>query len=325
MPKPSPLTAIVIFPLVFLSSCATILNGPSQLIRVSTEKNISDLRVENTLSMESRTLDTAMIHAFIVPRSAQPLIIHFRLDTAEKTVRLQPRNSFAWWYNIFSNYGIGMLIDWHNPKRYSYPSWTYLAANDTVVYHHRFPPIPKGNLRLSLSYSPVDIFNILSPEGQYSTGGIFGAEAGLDYFHKPDRYISLAVGAATSVAPVEHLGSGYLRTGNALYANIRYNYVIGSFDLGYGGSISKLIWARTTFGDTVNLNKHTQSIGFGPSLSAQYRIGNSFRLGLLYQPTLMSVDHSPAFNYQHYISVNLCWKIRLRRSRLPGTTPGQCE
>jgi len=311
MPKPSPYTITIIFPLIFLSSCATILNSHSQLIRVSTEKNISDLRVGNTLSVESHTLDTPRVHAFIVPRSAGPLIIHFRIDTAEKTVSLQPRNSFAWWYNILSNYGIGMLVDRNNPKRYSYPSWTYLAANDTVVCYHRFPPVAKGNLRLSLAYSPVNVFNVLSPEGKYNTGGIFGMEAGIDYFHKTDRYISLAVGAATSVAPVEHLGKGYLRTGNALYANIRYNYVIGSFDLGYGGSISKLIWARTTFGDTVNLDMHTHSIGFGPSLSAQYRIGNSFRLGLLYQPTLLSVDHSPAFNYQHYISINLCWKIHL--------------
>ena len=85
--------------------------------------------------------------------------------------------------------------------------------------------------------------------------------------------------------------------------------MIGSFDLGYGLSFSGLNWSQKTRGDTIKLDRSILSAGMGFSLSAQYRLGNSIRLGLLYQPNLLSFDQSPAFRYQHYISVNLTWKL----------------
>ena len=308
-------TAIVTCLQLFISSCATLSNSPAQKIWIATDSTITHLSVEKSILIDSSIQGSRKPASYIVPRSARELAIHFRLDTIEKTLLLHPRNSFAYWYNILGNYAIGMLVDRDKDKRYAYPAWTYLTKNDTGVHRHRFPSIPKGQLRLSLGYAPINILSLKSPEGQYAAFGVFGLETGLDYFYKKDRYLSLTVGAATSAAPVDHFGKGYLRRANTFYANIRNNYVIGSFDLGYGISMADLQWVRTTLGDTVNLNKTTNNIGFGLSLSGQYRIGNSFRIGLLCQPNLLNTDHSPTFNYQHYISLNFCWKIPFNRRR----------
>lgn len=86
----------------------------------------------------------------------------------------------------------------------------------------------------------------------------------------------------------------------------------GSFNLGYGVNISQLRWIRTTIGDTVNMDKKTGSVAFGLSLSAQYRIGNSLRIGVLFQPDLLNASHLPVFKFQHYFAFGLCWKIPLR-------------
>ena len=204
-----------------------------------------------------------------------------------------------------------MLVDWNNPKRYSYPAWTYLKASDTSISRHRFPSVHKHILRLSLGYPPVNIFNIASPEGPYNAVGIFGLETGLDYFYKNNRYLSMSVGAGTSYAPVDHIGYADFRTAGALYANIRNNYVIGSFDLGYGFNISKFKWVHTTAGNPVYLYAVTNTTALGLTLSPQYRIGNFFRIGALFQPNFINTSHSPTFNYQHYIAVQLCWKIPL--------------
>lgn len=203
-----------------------------------------------------------------------------------------------------------MLVDWNNPKRYSYPSWTYLTANDTVISHHRFPSIPKNTLRFSLTYSPVNILSVTSPKGQSHTGGPFGMEAGLDYFYKSDRYISMSLGAGTNAAPVDHIGPGHYDLANAFYANIRNNYAIGNVDLGYGVNITDYRWNRIPL-DSVNPSEQTNAVALGLSLSAQWRIGNFFRIGLLYQPNFINTTRSPVFNYQHYIAAQLCWKIPL--------------
>jgi len=300
---------------VFFSSCATILNSPVQNIHIATTEKIRHVSIDNCISADSSQMGAEAPKTYLVPRSTKNLVVHLQLDSGNKTILFRPRNSLAYWANLYFNYGIGMLVDRDNLKRYCYPSRTWLTMKDTVVYRRRFAPLPKGTLRLSVGLPLINTFRLQSQTGASTSTGLFGLEAGLDYFYKTDQYISLSVGAATDRGPEERFGKGFFEYQSSVYASIKNNYVIGSFDLGYGISLSGLEWNRSAVGDTIPLHQSVKSTGLGLSLQAQYRFGNYFRMGVLYQPNIFSTNLTPAFNYQHYIAVGFTWKLPLNRVR----------
>ena len=310
------ITAVFVIP-VFFSSCATLLNGPAQNIRIATDENIRRVSIENTLFVDSSACEPEGCgtylgsRTYLVRRSHETLVIHAQLDSGERLIRILPHNSFAYWLNI-ETYGIGMLVDKNDSKRYAYRRWNYLALEDTSIILRRFAPVPKGTAYFSLSVPLINFFSLKSPEGQSTPAGPFGLEAGVDYFYKRDHYISLSAGVGSS-AFVDHIGKGYYTTGHTFFGSIRNSHVIGSFDLGYGLSFSDLFLSKVTIGDSANLDRSARSAGIGFSFSAQYRLSKYFRVGILYQPTLFSVNLSPSFSYQHYISAGLAWRWPIRR------------
>jgi hypothetical protein len=243
-----------------------------------------------------------------VERSKKPLAVELQVDSTKKTLLLPSRNSTAYWLNIYFNDGIGMLVDKNNLKRYAYPKRNYFTVKDTTIKRYAFAPIRKGTINLSLSL-PIPSFFYLQPESEnYVSIGSFGLQTGVDYFYKNNRYVSLNFGAGTDIFG-EYLGKGYRESANLLFANLMNNYIAGRLDFGYGINLSKFQWRRITYGDTTNRDKTVKNILAGFSLSTQYRFGNYFRLGILYQPDLFRINTSPAFKYQHYISLNLTWKL----------------
>jgi hypothetical protein len=290
------------------------LNRRTQHIQITTDEKIRRVSVDNALFTDSSARELNGSAVFLVRRSHEPLFIHAELDSGEKIIRLRPHYSFAFWLNI-DYFGLGMLVDFNNPKRYGYNHWNYLALKDTTIILRRFAPVPKGTMYFSLLPLPsVNLFSLKSPEGQSTPGGPLGLAVGVDYFYKPDHYVSFSAGTGTS-AFVDHIGNGYFNTGHTLFGNVMNNHVIGSFDLGYGLSFSELLWEKMEVTDiyTVSLDRSVRSAGIGLSFSAQYRITKNLRLGVLYQPTLFSVNSRPAFGYQHYISAGFVWKWRIRR------------
>ena len=304
--------SIIAFSLLF-TSCATLFNSPVQKIFISTDKKIKVLSVDNTTLVDSTLLGIDRTKSYYIPRTNKPLSVRLQIDSTQKIVTLKPKSSFAYWYNICSNYGIGMLIDKDNPKRYGYSNRNYLKLEDTMIKVFRFAPTNKGTTNLSLSIPFTTIFDIQAINKKYESAGVFGLEAGLDYFYKTNIYLSINLGIATDRFG-EYFGPGYIQTSSTIFTSLRKNNIIGSFDLGYGINASQLKWSKQTIGDTIKINESVKSIGLGLSLSAQYRIGNYFRLGILYQPNLLNTSFRPSFNYQHYISLNLIWKLPIRRT-----------
>ncbi len=157
-----------------------------------------------------------------------------------KIVNLKARNSFAYWFNIYANYGLKMLVDRNNVKRYSYPARNYFVINDTAIKISRFAPTNKKAINLVISFPMVNIFNINSINGKYKSAGIFGFDAGIDCFYKHNESVSFNIGAAIDGGFGEYFGHAYIETGSTLYVTVRNNNVIGSFDVGYGLNFSKL-------------------------------------------------------------------------------------
>ena len=292
---------IIIGFLTLLSSCATLLNHPVQKINISSDKKIQVVSVEKAVSADG-------IGSYYIPRSNNPLIVKLQIDSTQKTITLTPKSSFAYWFNIYCNYGIGMLVDKDNPKRYAYSPRNHFKLKDSTIKIVRFAPINKGTVQLSLSLPFTTIFNVQAIDKHHNSVGLFGLEAGVDYFYRDNKYLSINAGAAIDRVG-EYFGPGYVQTATTLFTSLRNNHVVRSFDLGYGINVSRPKWTIQTLGDTIKINESVKSIGLGLSLSAQYRVGNYFRLGMLYQPNLLNTSFKPLFNYQHYISLNLIWKL----------------
>jgi hypothetical protein len=298
--------------LFLLSSCATFFNSPFEKIYITTSKNVKVLSVEKTVLKNSSFIHDNSSQVYYVMRGRIPTKINVLIDSTRKTIVLKPMNSFAFWCNI-ENYGFGMLVDKNNVKRYAYQKRTYLSVKDTSIKNARFAPIKKGTIYLSFSPSSITIFSINTKNNQFNGAGIFGLETGIHYFYKDNSYLSATVGAASSrVGIVDHFGPGYFETGSTIFASVRNNNVVGSFDLGYGINLSHLQWNQIPNMDTILEGQSLRNTGVGLSLSVQYRFEDHFRLGILYQPNFWNMSFKPTINYQHYISLNLNWDIPIK-------------
>jgi hypothetical protein len=299
----------VLILMTLLSSCATVLNKPVQKVFIATDKNVTVTSVERAVLVDS-SLSSADI--YYVPRSNKPLIVHIKAGSNATSVKLKPTHSFAYWFNIIENYGIGMLVDKDNVKRYGYPARSYLSLEGDSIKISRFAPIEKGSINLSLSPTLMNSFDIKATNKQYYSGGVFGMEAGVEYFYQRNKYLSFNTGAATTVFG-EYIGTGYYETGNVLFASVRNNFIAGRFDFGYGVNLSQLTWQKR-YNDTAKVDEVTKNTGAGFSLSSQYRIGHYFRIGALYQPVLFKIKNGPVISYQHFLTLHLIWKLPLHTS-----------
>jgi hypothetical protein len=172
------LTAIFALP-VYLSSCATLFNGPAMNIHIATDEKIKQVSVDNALYSNNFARELMDPGTYLVPRGHETLVIHAQLDSGEKIIRIHPHLSAAFWLNI-ENYGVGMLVDLNNPTRYGYRRWYYLALKDTAITLRRFAPVPKGTLSFSLSVPFINAFSLTSPEGRSYPEGPLGLGAGVD-------------------------------------------------------------------------------------------------------------------------------------------------
>lgn len=145
--------------LLFCSSCATIFNKQTTHVYLIAKTPIKVVMDKDTLtSVKNRV-------TLIVPRQKAPIEITVFNDTISKKITLNSKNSFAYWYNIYANYGIGMLIDKDNPKRYAYPKQVYVPMDTTRENHLPYIPYSlsyKNNikitpLRLLMSHPGIEL------------------------------------------------------------------------------------------------------------------------------------------------------------------------
>lgn len=113
---------------------------------------IRAISVSKSHSTDSSLLEIGAAKSYYVERSKKPLAVELQLDSTKKTILLPSRSSAAYWANIYFNYGIGMLVDKDNLKRYAYPKRNYFTVKDSTIKRYSFAPIKKGTVNLSLSW-----------------------------------------------------------------------------------------------------------------------------------------------------------------------------
>src|SRR6266700_1705245 len=285
-----------------------------QAMSITGDKNIKNITIDSPAHVFKEH------YKFFVPRGPEPLKFHFQADSVEKNVTINARNSFQYYMNAWPSlaWGWGFFKDRHNPKRYAYQKSIYLSGKNNTVKVTRFEPAEKGRINLTISLPHINSFYVKTLNSSRNSAGFWGIETGIDYYYKDNGYISVYGGIATDFfvpvpAPVDY--SGELQSSSTKFISIRNNHTLGRMDIGYGLQLSQLRWHISNSADSAFIPKTNQSTGLGLSVNASYRRGNSFRIGLLYQPNFISFNTAPSTGYQHFVSIEFMWKLPLRNPR----------
>jgi hypothetical protein len=250
-------------------------------------------------------------------RSKQPLEINVITDSLQRKYLVASQNSPAYWANIICNYGVGMIVDEKNIKRYGYPRYVYLGTNDSMNKYYRYvPPNPSKNYIL-ISIPHVNSF-LAKPDNvtkARTKTGFFGVALSWDHYYQRNKFFRLSIGAVASFpipfpAPYDYKGD--FETMHSEYLNLTNNYQLGRFLLGYGLSIAKNSWRHfNNFPYPVVYYGSQDDAAVGVVLQSYYKLGRVFYIGAIYRPTFIRFPSNRTLQYEHLISIDLNWRIRL--------------
>jgi len=303
--------------LSLMTSCATIMNQPYKNITVYTTQ-------PSEIILNSDTIKTTKNKAKLkVERKKETLIIVANTDSLTKTFNVKPRNSFMYWSNIFYNFGVGMFVERNNPKRYTYPQRIYINSTETIGQYYNFGQTNhKGELYLHVSLPYINSFQ-LTPEneGTKINTGFWGLTIGLDYYHSKNQYINLsASGVSDFFVPVPAAVdiSGEYELMSSTYLSFSNNHRYKRFTIGYGLSYSRNTWDFRYY-DSFDPPQPTiepvkkSNIAFGLIFPTYFQMGEHFNIGVVYRPTFYRPNMTDKFEYEHLISIDFAWKIRLMK------------
>ena len=302
---------------LLMTSCATLLNSPYKNITIYTTETSEIIYEQETVSTESNKADLT------VERKRDPIQITAVTDSLTKTFEVKSKNSFMYWCNIVSNYGLGMFIDKDSPKRYSYPSRIYINSADTVGRYFRYGQSNnKGEFYLHLSLPHINSFRLTpEDEGAKINTGFWGINVGLDYYHSKGQFINLGVSGVLDFfvpvpAAVDIIGDYELMRSE--YISLSNNHRLKRFSLGYGLSYARNTWDFRYY-DRFDpppptrepVDKSHNAIGL--IFPTYFQCGDRFYIGLIYRPTFLRPALTKKFQYEHLISIDFAWKIRLKK------------
>jgi hypothetical protein len=221
------------------------------------------------------------------------------------------------------------------PKSYYFLKGDVLKVFDfssppDLLYSKRIPNkseiYGKGTWDLRLTIPYINHF-ILKPNGErdISKVGFLGAAIGFDYYHQNTQYLSVLAGVGIDFFlpfPV-HLDYNYgeeivekefcSSTFISLTNNHRYKFI----SLGYGLSYSHNSWILTyntgySFENNSYVAKKYTGNTLGLMFTGYWLTKKSFSLGVIYRPNFIRLNTTPTFKYEHLISIDLAWRIRLK-------------
>lgn len=297
-----------------LSSCATILNSRKERIDIMPLVPARAVVGQDTFELIKNRIRVE------VSRSAQPLKVKLLAGNFANEYLIPSKSSFAYWFNLYANYGIGMLIDNDNPKRYSYPSRIYLNPLDpNSSYRLWKPPVRNQEIAFRIFIPYLNIFQ-LRPDFEpdiKASGGFWGLGAGLDFYHQSNQFISLTVAAQTNFfVPVPAVVDAveeyeFIRSEEITFTN---NHWLGRFTMGYGISFSNNTWEfrSASFGSQFPptrrpAERSTATIGL--AFPIHYYTGNHFYFRMLYRPSFWRFSRIRPFGYEHLVSLGFGWDI----------------
>ncbi|MBS1538477.1 MAG: hypothetical protein JST20_12100 [Bacteroidetes bacterium] len=193
------LLIMVVVGSMFLSSCATVLNDNFTSININTSDKSQIVLKTDTLQTDTlQTVDNFI--TLTVPRSEKPLNISIQSDSLKKVITIDPKYSFSYYLNLIYNCGIGLFIENHFPKSFTYPSNIYInTTTDTLnQYYQYYSPPKEGKLDFHISLPHINSFYLHPTDENYKQKtGFWGISLGVDYYHTSKQFVNLSMSALT--------------------------------------------------------------------------------------------------------------------------------
>ncbi|HAH58102.1 MAG: hypothetical protein KUL83_10595 [Lentimicrobium sp.] len=296
-----------------LGSCATVINQPFTNVCINTAKPVI-VQTENAkFNIEP---PMGMIY---LERKHQTAKLNISDDSTTVNYLLEPKNSWAWYANIFTSYGLGMLIDLDNPRRWGYSRNLYLAADLQPIPILKSAPDRKpGRLYLNLEFPYANHFS-LRPAGEtrQQTFGFMGVFAGAGFMTSATTFIEGGVGAAMDFmlpfpAAVDYWGPYTASTTS--WAHLLAGRQYKRFTLGMGAHFTGNHWGYHSGSggyeiEDQQFDKNFYYNGLGPIFKTTFTPRRNFYLSLLYKPVIFRFK-APG-SYEHFISFGIGWQIKL--------------
>ncbi len=320
---------LYLIPIFLLSSCATLILRKDYNIKVSTD--LPNAKAEILDSVYSLPAE------FKIRRSKKDLRVKLYSDTLikEYVIKASPNATFLYWNLIcYPILPIMYGVDFTNQKRFYYGKSIFLDSHDTTGiirptiskryydYWTKSFPTNKGQINLTYSLPWVNNFYLQpNQEPSKTNTGFWGISAGLEYFYKENKYISLTGSAVTDFfipfpAAVDFRGE--VENMYSISTSLTDNYRFRRFAFGYGLNLSRNIWELVYYDSfdpppptRAPVTKCSNSIGF--TLNAYHQIGKHFYVGLIYRPTFLKIYPDVDLKYEHLISLDFKWKIRIKK------------
>ncbi len=270
-----------------------------------------------------------------IKRSKEDLTIKLLNDSLKKdyVVKASPNAMFL--YGNLICYPILPImygVDFTNQKRFYYGRTIFLYSQDTTKiirpkilktyydYWHNNFETNKGRINVVLSFPWINSF-FLQPnsESPKSSIGFWGISTGLEYYYRKNKFVSLKGSAVMDFFlpfPAAVDFSGEVENMYSLYISLTDNYKFRRFTMGYGLNFSENTWELKYY-DSFDpppmtrdpVTKTSKSLGI--TLNGYHQVSRSFFVGLIYRPTLFNVYPNYDFKYEHLISMDFLWKIRV--------------
>lgn len=257
-----------------------------------------------------------------VRRSDQPLKVRILTGNFLNEYEIAPKNSFAFWLNIWANYGLGMLVDQFTQKRFSYPSRVYVNPLDpSRGYQLWHAPVRNQDLALKIYIPYLNLFHLRPDEEPdiKSSAGFWGIGAGLDFYHQPNQFMAFDVSVQTNFyvpVPAAVDIEGEFEFVNSQHFSFTNNHRLRRLALGYGVSFSHNVWEfqSAAFGagglpTRPPVRRSNTTIGL--AFPVHFYTGKSFYLRTVYRPSFWRFSDLRPLAYEHLFSLGFGWDIWL--------------
>ena len=149
------LSFFIIIILLF-NSCASIFNGRKTIVKISSDTQSKIIYQQDTISINKEEI-------YIRPiRSKNPLKITVLKDNLIEKFNLDRKVSSLLWLNLFYNYGLGILVDLTNNKRFTYKHNLHFITDSIsskiILSNKKITLIPKN--KVFIYTSPLQTLTI---------------------------------------------------------------------------------------------------------------------------------------------------------------------
>ncbi|WP_353116818.1 hypothetical protein [Myroides odoratus] len=318
---------LLLLALLLLTSCATVLNEDSRLIYFYSSKNLEKIKVKDSIYELPVQLNLA--------RSKEDLKVVMVTDSTDLTYTIKAERDKKFLYLNLTGVlfaPVNYAVDLTNHKRFAYPKSVYLdpLSADGMLhegvglgrekrgkrrYFRYEPDTEKGDLFFYGTFSPINYMSFDLPDvsTRRSGTGIGLGEIGASFYYTSTDYISLGVGAYSTVAFIPVFNRNILYAYTIKVANFhQFNRLNVGYGVFFGGSKNKVETRAYNYNEELDSLEEGRHTTVGLVGSVNFEVIKNFHVGVSYKPSLYRVSVPKKKVSNHLLSLELTYKLKLR-------------